>query len=74
MDSSLLSIAVPTIVCVGETFMVDERDGRIDAVYPAICAANPAVYAARQMIGYHDAGKGVVVGKVVIQLEEFSLR
>jgi hypothetical protein len=66
MDGLALFIAVPTIMSIWETAVVDKADGRVDS-------ANHRTGAARQSICLDDTAEWVLARKVVVEGQKLSL-
>lgn len=66
MDSFALCIAIPAIVSIGETAVVDEANGRVDS-------ANDRVRSARQSVGFRDTAERVLAREVVVEGKKLPL-
>ena len=66
VDSLDLRVAVPVIVSVGETAVVDEANGRVDTT-------DRGVGTAGQSVGSDNAAKWLLTGKIIVKGEELPL-
>lgn len=66
MDGFAFCLAIPAVVSIWETIMVDEADGRVDST-------NDRVRAARQSVRLDNTTKWVLARKVVVMGKKLSL-
>ena len=66
MNGFALGIAVPAIVGIGETAVIDEANGRIDA-------ANLGVGTAGQSVGFDDSAERVFAREIVMKRKKLAL-
>jgi len=66
VDGFALCVAVPTIVSIWETAVVDEANGRVDS-------ANRRVRAAGQSVCFDNTAKWVLPREVIVKGKELSL-
>lgn len=66
VDGFTLGIAVPTIVSIWKTAVIDEANGRIDAT-------NHGVGTAGQSVGFDNTAKRVFAGEIVMKQKKLSL-
>ena len=66
MDGFTLCVAVPRVVGIWTTAVVDEADGRIDTT-------NHRIGTAGQSVGVDNTAERVFAGEVVVKRKELSL-